>query len=82
MDAFSVLGLFGRAGIVSGAILGLPQVLRLLRTGPVGGLSSTVRQAMLVVNLSWAAHGLSIGQVPQNQLCLYCNRFALGRRGT
>jgi uncharacterized protein with PQ loop repeat len=53
------------AGTVSGTILGLPQVLRLIRTRRVDGLSLTAWRAMLVVNLSWTAHGINIGQVPQ-----------------
>lgn len=61
----SAVEVVGWAGTASGTILGLPQVLRLLRTGRVDGLSLTAWQAMLVVNLSWAAHGISIGQVPQ-----------------
>jgi uncharacterized protein with PQ loop repeat len=61
----SAVEVVGWAGTVSGTILGLPQVLRLLRTGRVDGLSLTAWQAMLVVNLSWTAHGLSIGQLPQ-----------------
>jgi uncharacterized protein with PQ loop repeat len=40
-------------------------MLRLVRTGRVDGLSLTAWRAMLVVNLSWTAHGISIGQVPQ-----------------
>ena len=65
MTGVSAVEVVGWAGTVSGTILGLPQVLRLLRTGRVDGLSLTAWQAMLVVNLSWTAHGLSIGQVPQ-----------------
>jgi uncharacterized protein with PQ loop repeat len=61
----SVVEIIGWAGTVSGTILGLPQVMRLLRTGRVDGLSLPAWQAMLVVNLSWTAHGLSIGQLPQ-----------------
>jgi uncharacterized protein with PQ loop repeat len=57
--------ILGWAGTVSGTILGLPQVLRLVRTGRVDGLSLTAWRAMLVVNLTWTAHGISIGQVPQ-----------------
>lgn len=57
--------ILGWAGTVSGTILGLPQVLRLIRTRRVDGLSLTAWRAMLVVNLSWTAHGISIGQVPQ-----------------
>lgn len=61
----SVVEVIGWAATVSGTILGLPQVLRLVRTGRVEGLSLTAWQAMLVVNVSWTAHGISIGQVPQ-----------------
>jgi uncharacterized protein with PQ loop repeat len=61
----SAVEVIGWAGTVSGTILGLPQVLRLLQTGRVDGLSLTAWQAMLVINPSWTAHGISIGQVPQ-----------------
>jgi uncharacterized protein with PQ loop repeat len=61
----SAVDVIGWAGTVSGTILGLPQVLRLVRTRRVDGLSLTAWQAMLVVNLTWTAHGISIGQVPQ-----------------
>jgi uncharacterized protein with PQ loop repeat len=61
----SAVEVIGWAGTVSGTILGLPQVLRLVRTGRVDGLSLTAWRAMLVVNLTWTAHGISIGQVPQ-----------------
>jgi uncharacterized protein with PQ loop repeat len=61
----SAVEVIGWAGTVSGTILGLPQVLRLVRTGRVDGLSLTAWQAMLVVNLIWTAHGISIGQAPQ-----------------
>jgi uncharacterized protein with PQ loop repeat len=61
----SAVEVIGWAGTVSGTILGLPQMLRLVRTRRVDGLSLTAWQAMLVVNLSWTAHGISIGQVPQ-----------------
>jgi uncharacterized protein with PQ loop repeat len=61
----SAVEVIGWAGTVSGTILGLPQVLRLVRTGRVDGLSLTAWRAMLVVNLIWTAHGISIGQVPQ-----------------
>jgi uncharacterized protein with PQ loop repeat len=61
----TAVDLIGWAGTVSGTILGLPQVLRLIRTGRVDGLSLTAWRAMLVVNLIWTAHGISIGQLPQ-----------------
>ena len=61
----SAVEIIGWAGTVSGTILGLPQVLRLVRTRRVDGLSLTAWRAMLVVNLIWTAHGISIGQLPQ-----------------
>jgi uncharacterized protein with PQ loop repeat len=61
----SPVDVIGWAGTVTGTVLGLPQVLRLLRTGRVEGLSLTAWRAMLVVNFTWTAHGISIGQVPQ-----------------
>ena len=62
----SAVEVIGWAGTVSRwTILGLPQVLRLVRTRRVDGLSLTAWQAMLVVNLIWTAHGISIGRVPQ-----------------
>ena len=60
----SAVEVIGWAGTVSGTILGLPQVRRLVRTARVDGLSLTACRAMLVVNLTWTAHGISIGQVP------------------
>lgn len=47
-----------------GILVGLPQMLRLLRSGSVAGLSLLSWQAMVVVNLTWAAHGLTISQFP------------------
>jgi uncharacterized protein with PQ loop repeat len=61
----SAVEVIGWVATASGTILGLPQLLRLVRTGRVAGLSLTAWQAMLVVNLSWTAHGISIGQIPQ-----------------
>ena len=61
----SAVEVIGWAGTVSGTILGLPQLLRLVRTRRVDGLSLTAWRAMLVVNLIWTAHGISIGQLPQ-----------------
>ncbi|MGC3993619.1 MAG: PQ-loop repeat-containing protein [Propionicimonas sp.] len=57
--------LFGWAGTVTGVLLGLPQLVRLLRTRNVDGLSVIAWQAMLAVNLGWTVHGLRIGQPPQ-----------------
>jgi uncharacterized protein with PQ loop repeat len=61
----SAVEVIGWAGTVSGTILGLPQVLHLVRTRRVDGLSLTAWRAMLVVNLIWTAHGIRIGQLPQ-----------------
>ena len=55
----------GWAGTVSGMVLGLPQLLRLVRTRRVDGLSLLAWRAFLVVNLIWTAHGIRIGQLPQ-----------------
>jgi uncharacterized protein with PQ loop repeat len=57
--------LTGWLATLVGITLGLPQVLRLVRTRRVEGLSLTAWQAWMVVNLSWTAHGISIGQPPQ-----------------
>lgn len=46
-------------------MLGLPQLLRLVRIRRVDGLSLTAWQAMLALNIGWAAHGIGIGQPPQ-----------------
>lgn len=55
----------GWAAALTGVTLGLPQLLRLARTRRVDGLSLTTWQAFLVINISWTAHGIGIGQVPQ-----------------
>jgi uncharacterized protein with PQ loop repeat len=55
----------GWLATVTGIILGLPQALRLVRTRRVDGLSLTAWQGWLVLNLSYTAHGISIGQPPQ-----------------
>ena len=57
--------LLGWAGAVCGTVLGLPQLLRLVRIRRVDGLSLIAWQAMLALNLGWAAHGIDIGQPPQ-----------------
>lgn len=57
--------LIGWLATLAGIILGLPQAPRPLRTRRVEGLSLTAWQAWLVLNLSYTAHGISIGQPPQ-----------------
>ena len=53
----------GWAGTVSGTILGLPQVLRLVRTRRVEAALTAWRACWWSTHL--IAHGISIGQVPQ-----------------
>lgn len=48
-----------------GTSLGLPQLLRILLTRNVEGLSLVSWQTMLGVNIAWAVHGWGIGQLPQ-----------------
>jgi len=60
-----VVEVVGWAAAFVGAVLGLPQLLRLLRTRNVDGLSLIAWQSILVVNLIWLAHGLRIDQPPQ-----------------
>ena len=61
----SVLVLVGWSATAVGTVLGIPQLLRTARTRNVEGLSLVAWQAILAVNLGWAAHGLRIGQPPQ-----------------
>lgn len=55
----------GWCATFTGAVLGLPQLLRLVRTRDVGGLSLVAWQSILVINLIWLVHGLRIAQPPQ-----------------
>ncbi len=65
MSAVEVLGW---AGTVSGTILGLPQVLRLIRTRRVDGLSLTAWRAMLVQpQLDCARHQHRTGSADRDQ---------------
>jgi len=61
MTAVDALGWLGMA---VGTALGLPQLVRLLRTRSTAGVSVIAWQAMLAINLGWALHGLKIGQPP------------------
>ncbi|MBK8447302.1 MAG: hypothetical protein IPL41_11655 [Micropruina sp.] len=61
----SLVDLIGWSATCVGALLGLPQLLRLLRTKSVDGLSLVAWRAMLVLNLAWFAHGVRIDQLPQ-----------------
>lgn len=55
----------GWSATVLGTILGVPQLVRLLRTRSVAGLSLIAWQATLSINIGWTVHGVLIGQPPQ-----------------
>ena len=57
--------LLGWTATVVGTVLALPQLVRLVRTGNVEGLSLVSWQTALVLNLAWTMHGINIGQLPQ-----------------
>lgn len=61
----SLVELIGWFATCVGALLGLPQLVRLIRTRSVDGLSLVAWRAMLVLNLAWFAHGVRIDQLPQ-----------------
>lgn len=48
-----------------GAVVGFPQLWRLVRTRNVEGLSLVAWQWILVMNVVWFAHGVRIDQPPQ-----------------
>ncbi|MFT4110453.1 SemiSWEET family sugar transporter [Propionicimonas sp.] len=54
--------LLGWMAALVGTVLGLPQLIRLARTRSTAGLSLFGWQAILVLNLIWALHGIKIGQ--------------------
>ena len=56
----------GWSATVLGTILGVPQLVRLLRTRSVAGLSLIAWQATLSINIGWTVHGLLIGQYDDN----------------
>lgn len=51
----------GWAAAAFAAIVALPQVIRLLRTKAVGGISPGAWQIILSANLAWLAHGVYTG---------------------
>ncbi|MBK8447303.1 MAG: PQ-loop repeat-containing protein [Micropruina sp.] len=57
--------LVGWSATFVGAVLGFPQLWRLVRTRNVEGLSLFAWQSILVMNLIWFVHGLRIDQPPQ-----------------
>lgn len=59
IDYISILGW---AAAVAGIALGIPQLVRLLRTRDVHGISVPAWQALLAVNLGFGLHGIVLGQ--------------------
>lgn len=60
----STADILGWIAVVVGTTLGMPQLVRLIRTHRVDGLSLVSWRAILVANIAWAAHGVHLGQVP------------------
>lgn len=56
------LALLGWAAAAVGIALGIPQLVRLLRTRDVHGISVPAWQALLAVNLGFGIHGILLGQ--------------------
>lgn len=61
----TAVDLLGWVATTVGTVLAVPQLVRLVRTRNVEGLSLVGWQTALVLNLAWAAHGITIGQLPQ-----------------
>lgn len=58
----SGVDLLGWAAAAVGIILGLPQLVHLIRTRHTEGVSLISWQTLFVLNLGWGAHGVLIGQ--------------------
>ncbi len=59
----STADILGWIAVVVGTTLGMPQLVRLIRTHRVDGLSLSSWRAILVANIAWAAHGAHLGQL-------------------
>lgn len=59
----SSVDLLGWVAAAVGILLGLPQLVHLLRTRHTEGVSLLAWQTLLVLNLSWCVHGVLIGQL-------------------
>lgn len=59
----SAVAVLGWCAVVVGMVVGLPQLVRLVRTRRVDGLSLTAWRTILAANLAWGAHGVRLGQV-------------------
>lgn len=60
----STADILGWIAVAVGTTIGMPQLLRLIRTRRVDGLSLTAWRSILVANIAWAAHGVRLAQVP------------------
>lgn len=70
----------GWSATVLGTILGVPQLVRLLRTRSVAGLSLIAWQATLSINIGWTVHGLLIGQpAGSSATCSRCSAVPIPR---
>ena len=52
------VSILGWVGAVTGALVALPQVVRILRTSATTGLSPLTWQLLIGVNLAWMTHGV------------------------
>jgi uncharacterized protein with PQ loop repeat len=59
----SLVDALGWVAAAVGILLGLPQLVHLIRTRHTEGVSLLAWQALLVLNLSWGLHGVLIGQL-------------------
>ena len=60
----TVIDFFGWLAVVISTTMALPQLVRLVRTRNVEGVSLTAWKAILALNLAWAAHGIRISEMP------------------
>jgi uncharacterized protein with PQ loop repeat len=59
----SLVDALGWVAAAVGILLGLPQLVHLIRTRHTEGVSLLAWQSLLVLNLSWGMHGVLIGQL-------------------
>ena len=59
----SAVDVVGWCAVVVGMVVGVPQLVRLVRTRRVDGLSLTAWRSILAANLAWGAHGARLEQL-------------------
>jgi uncharacterized protein with PQ loop repeat len=59
----SAVDVLGWCAVVVGMVVGLPQLVRLVHTRRVDGLSLTAWRTILAANLAWGAHGVRLQQL-------------------